>query len=360
VCAAMELRQPPADGTIVLAVLYPREWFADQAAFDASLDAVRAVDPRIEVLTVAYDEGQHLRTLRGRPEGIAAARGEAPPLTDEQRALFGRVHGVLALDLPFDVGALAPNLAWVQGIGAGYAQLESAGLAAAGIRLTNAAGVNSVAISEFVVGRILEERKGFRELYVRQRQHRWEPVYAPELAGATVGLIGLGAINAGVARRLQAFDVRVLASRRSARPGDTAPDVDELFPTARLHEMLGGCDTVVAAVPETPDTIGLMDAAAFAAMAPGSFFVNVGRGTLVDELALIDALHRGHLRGAALDVASLEPLPPEHPLWDAPNLSLSYHCSSDPVALFPNLHRLWLENVRRFVAGEPLLQQVSP
>jgi len=359
-CAAMELRHPPDDGPIVLAVLYPREWFADQAAFAASLDAVRAVDPRIEVVVVPYEEGQHLRTLRGRTEGIAAARREAPPLTDAQRAMFGRVHGVLALDLPFAVGDVAPHLAWVQGIGAGYAQLESAGLADAGIRLTNAAGVNSVAISEFVVGRILEERKGFRELRERQEHHRWEPVYAPELAGTTVGLIGLGAINAGVARRLRAFDVHVLASRRSARPGDTAPDVDQLFPATRLHEMLGQCDTVVAAVPETAETIGLMDAAAFAAMAPASFFVNVGRGSLVDEPALIDALRRGHLRGAALDVASLEPLPPDHPLWDAPNLSLSYHCSSDPVALFPNLHRLWLENVRRFVAGEALLQQVSP
>ena len=356
----MTLRPPPADGPIVLGVLYPRQWFADQAAFDASIDAVRSLDPRIEVLVVPYDEGQHLRTLRGSADGAAQARQEAPTLTDEEHAMFARVHGVLALDLPFDVGDVAPSLAWVQGIGAGYAQLESAGLTDAGIRLTNAAGVNSLAIAEFVIGRILEERKGFRELHTRQQQHRWEPVYAPELAGTTAGLIGLGAINAAVASRLQAFDVHVLAARRSARAGDTAPDVDELFPTAQLREMLARCNTVVAAVPETPDTIGLMDAEAFAAMAPGSFFVNVGRGTLVDEPALIDALHTGHLRGAALDVASLEPLPPEHPLWDAPNLYLSYHCSSDPVALFPNLHRLWLENVRRFVAGEPLLQQVSP
>lgn len=354
------MRVLPADGPIVLAVLYPRAWFADQTAFDASLDAVRAVDPRIEVLVVPYEEGQHLRTLRGSPEGMDRARAEAPPLTDEQREMFARVHGVLALDLPFEVGDVAPHLAWVQGIGAGFAQLETAGLADAGIRLTNASGVNSVAIAEFVVGRILEERKGFRELHARQQEHRWEPVYAPELAGTTVGLVGVGAINAAVARRLQAFDVHVLASRRTAGPGDTMPDVDELYPTAQLHEMFARCDTVVAAVPETPETIGLMDEAAFAAMPRGSFFVNVGRGTLVDEPALIDALQRGHLRGAALDVASREPLPPEHPLWDAPNLYLSYHCSSDPVALFPNLHRLWLENVRRFVAGAPLLQQVSP
>ncbi|MEI8002182.1 MAG: NAD(P)-dependent oxidoreductase, partial [Actinomycetes bacterium] len=90
----------------------------------------------------------------------------------------------------------------------------------------------------------------------------------------------------------------------------------------------------------------------------GSFFVNVGRGSLCDEPALIDALARGHLRGAALDVASIEPLPADHPLWDAPNLTLSYHCSTAPSALFANLHRLWTTNIRRWLDGEPLINEV--
>ena len=103
----------------------------------------------------------------------------------------------------------------------------------------------------------------------------------------------------------------------------------------------------------------MIDATAIAAMRPGAFFVNVGRGTLLDELALIEALRNGHLRAAALDVASEEPLPADNPLWDAPNLYLSYHCSSSPAALFVNLHRLWRDNIARWLAGDELRNEVD-
>ena len=354
------MRTPPADGPIVLGILYPGLWQRGVPPLDDVVAGLRALDPRIEVVVETYDEGQYQRTLRGSEEGVAQARADAPEISDALRALLGRVHAVLALDLPFDAPTLAPELRWVQAVGAGTAQLETAGLAAAGIGLTSAAGTNATGIAEFVVGRLLEERKRFPALRESQVRHAWEPQYGLELAGTTVGLLGLGAINAAIARRLQAFDVEVLACRRSAKPGDTAPDVDTLYPSAAMHEMFGRCDTVVAAVPETPDTIGLMDAGAFAAMAAGSFFVNVGRGTLVDEPALIAALQRGHLRGAALDVASEEPLPADHPLWDAPNLSLSYHCSVSPSAMAGNLYRLWADNARRWLAGEPLHNVVLP
>jgi phosphoglycerate dehydrogenase-like enzyme len=352
------VRTPPADGPIVLGLTYPTSWLGGEEAVRATVAEIEAVDPRVEVVVEAYHESQQLRTLRGRPEGIAEARALVPEPTDVQRAMFARVHGVVAIDLPFDVGDLAPDLAWVQAVGAGTAQLQSAGLAAAGIRLTSAAGANAIGIAEFVLGRILAERKRFREIEAAQTRGVWEPLYGSELAGATVGLIGLGAINSAVARRLAAFDVTVLACRRSAGPGAMAPHVDELFPTSRLHAMLGRCDIVVAAVPETADTIGMMDAAAIAAMPAGSFLVNVGRGTLLDETALVDALRRGHLRGAALDVQHHEPLPADDPLWDAPNLYLSAHCSASPAALFPNLQRLWKDNIRRWLAGEPLVNEV--
>jgi len=355
----MPVRPVPASGPITLGILYPTVWFGSADALAEEIETVQAIDPRIVVTVTEYDEPHELRTARGRIDGAEAARGLAPALTDAQRAMFERVNGVLTLDLPFDVGDVAPNLGWVQGVGAGSAQLQSAGLAEAGIRLTTSAGSNAIAIAEFVIGRLLQERKRFRELEELQRAHNWDPLYGAELAGATVGLIGLGAINAAVAKRLAAFDVTVLASRRSARPGSTAPDVAELFPTDQLHEMLARCDTVVAAVPETPETIGLVDRKAIEAMKPGAFFCNVGRGTLLDEEALIDALQSGHLRGAALDVASAEPLPADHPLWDAPNLYLSYHCSSSPAALFVNLHRLWRDNLRRWLAGEPLRNEVD-
>ena len=116
---------------------------------------------------------------------------------------------------------------------------------------------------------------------------------------------------------------------------------------------------MVAAAPETPATTGMVGAAELAAMRPGAFFANVGRGSLLDEAALIDALERGHLGAAALDVASVEPLPADHPLWDAPNVYLSGHCSSSPSALFRNLHELFRTNLRRHLDGEPLLNLVD-
>jgi len=355
----VRVRGVPTTGPIVIGVLYPPAWFGGDEAIAAAAAVVAGIDPRIEVVVEVYEEGQYQRTLRGSPEGTATARGAAPELTDAQRALFARAHALIAIDLPFDVATIAPDLAWVQGVGAGTAQLQTAGLDDAGIVLTSGAGTNAVGIAEFVVGRVLEERKRFPELRDHQVRHEWQPLFGTELAGTTVGLIGLGAINAAVAQRLRGFDVTILASRRSARPGDTAPHVDELFTTDGLHDMLARCDTVIAAVPETAATVGLMDTAAFAAMVPGSFFVNVGRGTLIDEPALIDALQRGHLRGAALDVASEEPLPPDHPLWNAPNITISFHCSTAPSAMAANLHRLWAENVRHWLAGEELVNVVT-
>src|SRR5439155_2055326 len=284
---------------------------------------------RVRVVVETYDEPHDLRSARGKP-GAESLRDQAPPLTDAQQAAFAEVEVALAIDLPFDVAAVAPNLRWVQAVGAGTGQLQSAGLAEAGIRLTANAGANATGIAEFVLARVLQHVKRLRELDRAQEAHHWEPLFGRQLGAMTLGLIGLGAINSAVAARAKAFEVEVLATRRSATPGATAPNVDELFPPGQLATMLGRCDFVVAAVPETPETAGLMDAGAFAAMKPGSFFCNVGRGSLVDEAALIDVLRSGHLAAAAIDVASVEPLPADDPLWDAPNLYLSPHCSTSP------------------------------
>ena len=127
-----------------------------------------------------------------------------------------------------------------------------------------------------------------------------------------------------------------------------------------LNALLGEADHVVCLATATPETENLIDAAAFAAMKPGAFFVNVGRGSLVDEAALVAALERGHLGGAALDVVSVEPLPADHPLWDAPNVYLSPHAATSPSALFANLHELFLENLAAYLARAPLRNEVDP
>jgi phosphoglycerate dehydrogenase-like enzyme len=349
--------RPLADAeTVTIGILFMG---GEDEAGRARTAQLEAIDPRIRVVQVGYEEDHELRTARGTPpyDGL---REKAPVLSDEQQAMFAEVDIVVTLDLPFDVGTVAPNLALVQGVGAGVGQLVSAGLAESGIRLANAVGVSAVSISEFAVARLLAFWKHFDAMAEAQAEHEWRASYGREVAGTTVAVLGLGAIGSNIAKRLQAFDVTVLATRRSWTPGMTAEHVDELFGPDDLHEVLGRSDAVFASVPETPETVGTMDAAAFAAMKPGAWFCNVGRGSFVDEDALLDALTSGQLGGAALDVFSVEPLPADNPLWTAPNLAISAHSSASVERYVENLHALFRDNVARFLAGQPLRTEVDP
>jgi phosphoglycerate dehydrogenase-like enzyme len=344
------------EGDVVIGVLYPPEWHGSVAAFDAEIDALRAVDPSVDVVVATYVEPHDLRTARG--SGLDLDPDLVPEVSPAVADALSRSRVVIAIDLPGNTVDLAPRLEWVQAVGAGTAHLQSLGLTDARIRLTSNGGSNSIGIAEFAFGRVIEAAKGFRSLATAQNRHDWEPLYGRQLAGQTIGLIGYGPINRAVATRADAFGMRVLATRRTSGVA-AAPPVARFFGPDELHEMLGECDAVVAAAPETPDTIGMMDAAAFAAMKPGATFVNVGRGTLVDEGALLDALRSGRIGTAALDVARVEPLPIDDPLWDERGVVLSAHCSSAPSAMFPNLHRVLRENLRRFLDDEPLANEVS-
>lgn len=349
----------PALTPVVVGILYPTDWETrPREQLEADLAALKAIDPRIEVIQARYLESSELRGRRG-ADPAADLRSEAPELIPELLDALARVEIVVAMDLPFDVGQLAPNLRWVQGMGAGVSQLASAGLAASGIRLTTAAGVNAVSISEFVLARLLQMWKRLPEIDALASEHRWDPTYGREVDGLTLGIAGLGAIGRQVARRARALGMTVLAQRRSARPGDTDPDVDELFGPGELTEVLRRSDAVVAALPETADTIGLFDAKLFAEMPPGSLFVNVGRGSAVVEPALIEALESGHLAGAAIDVASVEPLPADSPLWSAPHLLISPHSATAPAKFWSNLHELFRDNVSRYLNDEPLRNEVD-
>ena len=339
-------------GPPVVGVLYPGEWNLD---FDRHLAELAAIDPRIDIVVEPYEESSELRSGRGVPP-YDAVRHLAPELTAAQRDAFARIDCCITLDLPFDVAAVAPCLRWVQALAAGVAHLTSAGLREAGIRLTNASGANATSIAEFVFARILGEFKQTRRLDTTQKRRRWHPVFGDNVAGTTIGLVGFGPINQAVARRARAFDLEVIVIRRSAAPSDLA---DEVLGPGGLHDMLGRCDIVVAAVPESPETHELFDSSAFAAMRDGAMFVNVGRGSLVDEPALVAALGSGKLRAAALDVTAVEPLPQDSPLWDAPNIYISAHCSTEPTRFFESAHRVFADNLARYVAGQPLLNEID-
>jgi phosphoglycerate dehydrogenase-like enzyme len=344
---------------LVIGIMYRPDYEArPRSAIDADLALLAGIDPRIELLDVRYVEPDELRTQRGANPG-ADFRDRAPELTDEQRAAFARVEAVLAMDLPPDVAKLAPNLRWVQGMGAGVSQLASAGLGDAGIRLTSAAGVNAVSISEFVIARLLQMWKRLPEIDAHAAERRWQPTYGREVTGLTVGIVGLGAIGRQVARRARAIGLHVIGQRRTAVPGQTDPDVDQLLTPQQLPELAARCDAIVAAAPETADTIGLFDATFFAAMRPGALFMNVGRGSAVVENALAEALRSGQLGGAAIDVVRDEPLTTESPLWDVPRLLISPHSATAPESFWPNLHALFRDNVSRYLAGEPLRNEVD-
>lgn len=341
---------------IHIGILYPKEWFGDEILFEKAISEIEEIDEKVRVSVVPYVEDHAVRTLRSSGEPIPEQL--APPLLSaEQEDLFSVMEIAVAIDLPESVTTHAPNLRWIQAIGAGTGQLQDALKGAQGVTLTGNGGANGVAIAEFVMGRLIEWAKNFKTIATNSKIHAWEPIYGDQLAGKKLCLIGYGAINQAVAIRALAFEMDVVVVRRNAQE---IPDgIEAVFSPNDLHSALQDADVVVAAVPETKETVDLMDKAAFAAMKPGAFFVNVGRGTLVTEPALIEALVSRHLSGAAIDVARHEPLATNDPLWEAPNLVLSAHCSAAPNAMFQNVHRLFIENLRRYLSGDELLYGVS-
>jgi phosphoglycerate dehydrogenase-like enzyme len=344
-----------AEPEVVVAVMYPAQWDppADQLA--AYLRDVAAVSPRIRIVDERYCDPAELRLARGQnPQ--ADLRHLAPELTSMQRKVLAEAEVILTQDLPFDVVRLAPRLRWVQGIGAGVSQLISAGLPTSHVRLTTAAGVNAVAISEFVLARILQIAKRFREIDRLQVERVWQPSYGSQLAGRHLTVIGLGAIGRRVARLGRAFGMTVTGVRRSAVVGEIDPDVDHLLPPTEIDAAVGAADYVVAAVPETPETRDIFDAKFFAAMPAGAVFVNVGRGSAVVEDDLVAALD-DRLGAAALDVVRQEPLAADSPLWSVSNLLISPHSAAAPDEHWTNVFALFEDNLGRYLRGEALLNE---
>jgi phosphoglycerate dehydrogenase-like enzyme len=325
--------------TVVIA--YP--WNAD----DPLLAPLRAAFPDLEIVAQPYlgKFGHHVP-------------GASDELSDEQRAVWARAEATLALDLPPAIGELAPGLRWVQAIGAGIDHLDGAGLPVACV-VTNAAGVAAAPIAEFAIGRLLAVWKRFDEIDDQQRAREWKPKFGTLVEGLTLGVIGLGAIGTAVAVRARAFGMTTIGTRRSYQPGDDHSAVDELRGTGDLHDVLARCDAVVVSAPGTAETENLFDKEAFAAMKPGALFCNVGRGSLVDEQALIEALESGHLGAAILDVTRQEPLPADDALWSAPNVWISPHCSASQERYTDKLLELFADNLGRYTRGEELRNVVD-
>lgn len=249
-----------------------------------------------------------------------------------------------------------PALRWVQGPNAGYDHPIWLDLVDRGVIFTRAADIWVEPMAQYIHAWVLAWSQGIAGQLDRSRAHDWTPVQPDDLTARTIGIIGFGGIGRPTARIGQALGMRVLATRRTPGP---APDVDEMYTPDRLHEVLGASDYVVVCTPLTDDTRDLIGATEFTAMGPGTVLINVSRGEVVDEDALADALTSGMIRGATLDVTRTEPLPPESPLWELPNLVITAHQSGEGPRSDERLDALFLENLGRYVAGRPLRNVVG-
>lgn len=276
------------------------------------------------------------------------------------RALLGRAEVTWDLATVGDDGplALSPGLRWVQTTSAGVgARVAALGLDRSAVLVTTASGVHARPLAEFVLAALLYHTKRFAHLQAEQRAHRWERFAAGELHGRTMAIVGLGRIGREVVRVARAFGMAVWATSRSVAGGDArdraaARGVDRLFPPTELRALLAGADCVVLAVPQTPETEGLIGAAELAAMRRGVVFVNIARGAVVDEAALVAALRSGRVGFAALDVVREEPLALDSPLWDLPNVLISPHSASTVADENEKIAELFLANLECYLAGE--------
>ncbi len=261
--------------------------------------------------------------------------------------------------------ARAAKLKWVHTSAVAVETLCLPELFARSIAVSNTRGVQAIPIAEHVMAVALALAKQMPFVLDNQRQARWaQNEFVEErlpwlLHGRTLGLVGVGTIGSEVARRAASFGMRVIALRRRPAYG-VIGHVDRVYGIADLPDFLGQCHVLVIAAPLTPETEGLMGEPQFAQLPKGAVVINVGRAKIVDTAALIGALTSGHLRGASLDVFPQEPLPPDHPLWQTPNLIVTPHTSGFRQGHWEEVVQLYGDNIERWLNGEPLKYRIEP
>ena len=312
---------------------------------EADLAAIRAVDARIELRDYSHLFRAGLLAGEQKSE-VLAGLSDAEIIVGSNR-------------LTAEYFDAAPRLRWLQVMNAGLERLDRAGILHRGFTITNGSGLAAAPIAEWVIGAMLALAKQFPGYIRNQDRHAWERIRgATVLEGKTCGIVGLGAIGRATAKRARAFEMRVVATRRTAEGAD--PDCDELIPYSELPRLLEQSDFVVLCVPLTRETAHLIGAAELTAMKPTAAIVNIARGDVIDQEALIAALRDGTIAAAALDVTTPEPLAPESPLWDLPNVFITPHTSGSSDRRDGAAAALFIENLRRYIKGETLLNLCRP
>jgi phosphoglycerate dehydrogenase-like enzyme len=279
---------------------------------------------------------------------------------------IGRSHGLVCssatlLDKRFPLRTLAadaPQLAWIHVIGAGVESLMPLDWLHPGLKLTNNSGVHVKKVYEFGLMSLLMINARVPQIFSQQMRSEWKPVFTGSPRGKTLLVVGLGDMGGAMARAGRTLGMRVLGIRRTPKPH---PHAEKVSGIRDLKKLLPKADVVVVAAPLTPDTKHLVGAAELALMKPGAGLINIGRGPVLDQGAVEEALRSGRLSGAVLDVFDPEPLPRDSTLWGAPNVYLSPHCSSDDNDEYmPMTLDLAFENARRLALGRKLANVVDP
>ena len=297
---------------------------------------------------------------------LLPAESDPPPDEDTLARLdfaFFSLDVYPALSRPFfTVVRNAPNLKWIHVMSAGIDNWVFQELLKKGVRMSTSSGSTAKPIAQSVIGGMLMLSRGFLPWGASQRAHEWQPIRGaaspPDLIGQTMTVVGLGAIGAEIARIAAAIGLSVVGVRRSPRrDGDP---VAEVVPPSQLAVLAARTDWLVLACPLTDETRGLVSREVLAALPRGAHILNIARGEVIDEPAMIEALQSGHLGGAYLDVFAKEPLEPDSPLWDMPNVIISPHNSSTSRG---NEGRVvteyFLPNLARMAAGQPLINEVT-
>jgi len=280
--------------------------------------------------------------------------GQADGPLEDAEAMF--VRWEMSVDTLRRILPQMPHLRWLHTPSAGVDRLMFPELLSHPCVLTNSVGVYSIPIAEHVLAIMLAVARQLPLCLQQQREHRWQRVPAVELYEETVAIIGTGHIGQEVARRAQALGMHTLGTRRQPRPTSF---IEQVFPLTHLYDMLAQADFVVITCPLTPETAGMIGEPELQAMKKTAWLINVARGGIVQEKALLRALREGWIAGAGLDTFVQEPLPEDSPFWDLPNVILTPHTSWSSPQVRERTIALFLENLERFLAGEPLLNVVD-
>lgn len=251
----------------------------------------------------------------------------------------------------------APQLRWHHAPNAGVNHIVTPKYLERNLILTNGAGVHAIPIAEFAIAYMLSHAKQLPRLYKQQLKHNWQrglPIQ--ELLDKTLLIIGAGGIGQEIAVRAKAFGMRIFGSRRHPQP---LPNFDKVVGVDEWKSLLGEANYVVVATPLTWDTKGMIDAEVLRLMRSDAYLINIARGAIVDEFALVQALESGEIAGAALDTVFTEPLPPESPLWSLANVLITPHCSGNSPRTKERSLALFLDNFIRYCQGKPLRNVVD-